>query len=313
MWLKFGLSSAGELVPVDEAAQGKTRLTCLYCGGPLTARKGTVKQHHFAHTSETCQPVVHRIKTKAFPSLPLYDNFLIQLKGEELERLKILWCEYGRECRPIPKDLTEFRWILKGLMIGEKPSGHSSAYRNFCKFTNLGRIPVGALPLGRFNQVQEPMLLEELDKLERSAGVAIATGLSDMDERRADLEIYRAQLRRILLNSLYFLEVRADGETFHKIGITTRPIEQRIKEVERDMRSHFSDVTVDLFRLWPHRGNVELYFKFRYQRFNFPIGTLTEYFRFPKVETVMRDLTGMEAKALSPVEWEVLGSDSLTA
>ncbi|MGL4498243.1 MAG: GIY-YIG nuclease family protein, partial [Planktothrix sp.] len=122
MWLKFGVSPAGELVGVDEAARGKTKLTCLYCGGGLTARKGTVKEHHFAHSGQTCQPVVHRVKTKAFPSLPLYDNFLIQLKGEELERLKVLWRQYGREQRPIPRDLIEFRWVLKGLMVGEKPS-----------------------------------------------------------------------------------------------------------------------------------------------------------------------------------------------
>lgn len=304
MWLKFGLSIAGELVSVDEAARGKTRLTCLYCGGGLTTRKGTVKEHHFAHSGQTCQPVVHRVKTKAFPSLPLYDNFLIQLKGEELERLKVLWRQYGREQRPIPKDSTEFRWVLKGLMIGD---------RHCCQFTNLGRIPVGALPLGRFNQVQEPLLLEELDKLERSAGVAIAAGLSAMDERRADLEIYRAQLRRVLLNSLYFLEVRADGQLFHKIGITTRPIEQRIKEVQRDMRSHFSEATVNLLGLWQHRGNAELYFKHRYQRFNYPIGTLTEYFSFPKVEPVLRDLNGMAPKVLNAVEWDVLGGDRLTA
>lgn len=47
MWLKFGVSPAGELLGVDEGASGKTKLTCLYCGGPLTARKGKVKKHHF--------------------------------------------------------------------------------------------------------------------------------------------------------------------------------------------------------------------------------------------------------------------------
>jgi hypothetical protein len=84
------LSIAGELVGVDEAERGETKLTCLYCGGGLTAREGPIKEHHFAHTCETWSPVVHRIKTRAFPALPLYDNFLIQLKGEELERLKVL-------------------------------------------------------------------------------------------------------------------------------------------------------------------------------------------------------------------------------
>jgi hypothetical protein len=69
-----------------------------------------------AHTGETCKPVSQRIKTKAFPSLPLYDNFNIQLKGEELEQLKVLWKEYGAQDYAIPKDLVNERWQLKGLL-----------------------------------------------------------------------------------------------------------------------------------------------------------------------------------------------------
>ncbi|WP_293212939.1 MULTISPECIES: hypothetical protein [unclassified Microcoleus] len=90
MWLKYGVAPGGELAGIDEVARGKTHLACLYCGGGLTA-KNAVKEHHFAHTLETCKPVSQRIKTKAFPALPLYDNFTIQLKGDELEQLKVLW------------------------------------------------------------------------------------------------------------------------------------------------------------------------------------------------------------------------------
>ncbi len=95
---------------------------------------------------------------------------------------------------------------------------------------------MGALPVALFNRVQEPLLLSELVKLEGSVEMAVAAGLSCLDERRADLLIYRAQLRRILVNSLYFLEVKADGNKFYKIGITTRSIEERIAEVHRDVR-----------------------------------------------------------------------------
>jgi hypothetical protein len=49
--------------------------------------------------------VSQRIKTKAFPALPLYHNFSIQLKGEELEQLKVLSKEYGPQDYVIPKDL----------------------------------------------------------------------------------------------------------------------------------------------------------------------------------------------------------------
>jgi len=298
MWLKYGVAPSGELAGIDEVVRGKTQLTCLYCGGGLTAKKGAVKEHHFAHTLETCKPVSQRIKTKAFPSLPLYDNFTIQLKGEELEQLKVLWKEYGAQNYGIPKDLVNFRWQLKGLL-------ESEGYRSY-QFTDLGKIPVGALPLVLFNRVQEPLLLSELVKLERSAEIALSAGLSCFDERRADLQIYRAQLRRILVNSLYFLEVKADGHCFYKIGVTTRSIEERIAEVQRDVRAHYSDVVVNLLGLWESRGNVELYFKHRYKAFNYRIGRLTEYFVFPDVKAVLNDLYGMEAKVLSDVEVDVL-------
>ena len=111
----------------------------------------------------------------------------------------MLWKEYGAQNRPIPKDLVNFRWELKGLVESEGDRSY--------RFADLGKIPAGALPLALFNRVQEPLLLSELVKLEGSVEMAVAAGLSCLDERRADLLIYRAQLRRILVNSLYFLEV----------------------------------------------------------------------------------------------------------
>lgn len=79
-----------------------------------------------------------------------------------------------------------------------------------------------------FNKVQEPLLLDQLVKLERSVDVALSAGLSCLDERSADLPIYRSQLCLILSNSLYFLEVKTNGNSFYKIGITTRSISERI-------------------------------------------------------------------------------------
>lgn len=301
MWLKYGVAPDGELVSIHEAARGKTQLTCLYCGGELTAKKGKVKEHHFSHTTETCKPVHQRIKNKAFPSLPLYDNFNIQLKGQELEQLKVLWKQYSALKYPIPKDLINFHWVLKGLLQAESNCTY--------QFTNLGQIPMGALSLALFNQVQEPLLLAELAKLERSVEIAKAASLACIDERVADLRIYRTQLKWILLNSLYFLEIKTEGQTFYKIGITTRQIEERIAEVQRDLKAHYSEVVISLLGLWHHRGNVELYFKHRYKAFNYPIGKLTEYFKFADVKAVLEDLFDMESKMLSEVELELLQSN----
>ena len=66
-------------------------------------------------------------------------NFNVQLKGDELEQLKVLWKEYGAQDYAIPKDLVSFRWELKGLLESEGDRSY--------RFTHLGLIPVGALPL----------------------------------------------------------------------------------------------------------------------------------------------------------------------
>jgi len=107
------------------------------------------------------------------------------------------------------------------------------------------------------------------------------------------------------VNSLYFVEVKADGNSFYKIGITTRLIEERIAEVQRDVRANYSDVAVNLLGLWEHWGSVELYFKHHYKAFNYRIKKLTEYFVFPKVKRTLRDLFEMEAKVPSNVELDV--------
>gem|GEM_PF-5899743 len=48
------------------------------------------------------------------------------------------------------------------------------------------------------------------------------------------------------MNSLYFLDLKADGNTFYKIGVTTRSISERMAEVLRDVRAHYSEVAVNL-------------------------------------------------------------------
>ena len=109
------------------------------------------------------------------------------------------------------------------------------------------------------------------------------------------------------MNLLYFLEVKAEGNSFYKIGITTRLIEERIAEVQRDVRAHYSDVATNLLGLWEHRGNVELYFKHRYKVFNYRIDKLTEYFVFPNVKRTLRALFEMEPKVSSDVELDAIG------
>jgi hypothetical protein len=293
MWLKYGVSADNALMSIEDVPSGKTNLTCLYCGGALTAKKGKIKEHHFAHTEETCYPIAK----KQVPTLPLYDNFNIELSGKELEELKVFWKNYGVENYEICVK-PFLRLILSKLLTWNE--------RGCYEFTNLGKIPVGALSLELFNEVQQPLILDKLLKLEGAAQRARLINSRHLTERVADLRIYRAQLKRILENSLYFLEIRAGRKILHKIGVTKRPIEERIIEIHRDLATHYKQVDIKVIDTWNHRGNVELYFKHRYKNSNYRIGKLTEYFKFDDIELVLQDLHQMQPKVLEPVELDIL-------
>ncbi|MBR8835506.1 MAG: GIY-YIG nuclease family protein [Stigonema ocellatum SAG 48.90 = DSM 106950] len=299
MWLQYGVGNDGILVYIKDVNRGKTKLKCPYCNSGLIAKKGKVKEHHFAHNGDTCRPVANR----EFPVLPLYDNFGISLCGKDLEQLKLLWQEYGSKNHLIDFYLVSPGMIKAGLLqknVYTIPIGY--------EFTNLGKIPVGALDLTLFNDVQETLLFKKLLKLELAFEHATYKNASDLPYRITDLELYRAQLKRILSCTLYFLEIQTNKGTLYKIGVTQRPMVERVAEVERDLLAHYQTVAIQVLGNWEHRGNVELYFKYRYHNFNYAIASLTEYYKFSieDVKIVLRDLHQMKPKVLSSDERDIL-------
>jgi hypothetical protein len=181
--------------------------------------------------------------------------------------------------------------------------------RKAYQFTELGQIPVGALSLAVFSSVQEPLIEQKLAHLE--AAIFDNSGsvlpLEELKIRLADLRIYCAQMKRILQAGLYYLKVLADGKILYKIGITTRPMAKRVAEIYKDLRPHYKVVEIEVLGTWASRSNVERYFKYRYCDFNYPIGSLTEYFIFTnEAQGVERDLHKMEAKVQSQAEQDIV-------
>lgn len=305
MWLKFGVDERNRLVAIADVASGKTNLVCPYCGNRLVAKKGNLKEHHFAHFEETCRIVATK---RELPTLPLYDNFHIQLSGKALQFLQKLWRSCGQNNWEIHYS-NDLKPLVKAKLLQKNVYLNPQSYQ----FTQLGQIPVGALPLNQFNQVQAPLWLAKLSDLERKVELAKVIKSLNYAEQLVDLQLYRAQYKSVLERRLYYLQVAADGTMLHKIGVTGRPIEQRIMEVQRDLLKHFSTVDIAVLGTWEHRGNVELYFKHRYKRFNYPIGSLTEYYRFEGADdavAALDDLCQMQPKVLSPVEADVVANRS---
>lgn len=306
MWLRYGIDQDKTLVPIEDVPRGKTQLRCPYCDGELTAKKGRRNEHHFAHTHETCREVNR--SDRLLPTLPLYDNFNIWLTGKELQQLKDLWNRYGIKDKGIDESQVP-RILIREKLLERNTYRYGGEYQ----FTKLGKIPVGALSLMLFNQVQEPMLLEKLQQLEKNVQVAYLEDSPNFNECLRDLQIYQAEFRKILSNTLYYLQIDADGNTLYKIGVTRRDVEMRVAEIKNDLASHFENVLIKILGTWTHRGNVEKYFKYRYSFFSISIGNLTEYYNFfvpEEAKTVLRDLRRMQAKGLSKIEVDILAGKS---
>ncbi|MEM1395416.1 MAG: GIY-YIG nuclease family protein [Cyanobacteria bacterium P01_H01_bin.150] len=302
MWLRYGVNQDNNLVPIEDSPRGKTDLRCPYCGGKLTAKKGRVKEHHFAHDGETCREVAS--KSREAPNLPLYDSFNISLTGKELEQLKQLWNKYGCIDKGIYESEIRSVFIKKDLLTHNEYRRYGSY-----EFTKLGKIPVGVLSLMLFNQVQEPLIEEKLQELDKKARVAFLNGESNFNEFLSDLQIFRAELKKILSNTLYYLQIDTPGETFYKIGITTRDVTKRVAEIKQDLLKYFESCSIKILLQRPHRGNVEKYFKYKYAPYNYPIGSFTEYYKFAdpqEAKKALTDLRRMKKKVLSEDESDIL-------
>jgi hypothetical protein len=300
MWLTYGVDDHHALVAIADVPRGKTPLRCPYCNGPLTAKKGHVRQHHFAHTGETCRAVARETD---LPLLPLYDNFNLHLSGKELHDLHHYWQDYGVHGWSVPLRSDTHALVRREILVWNRWRDRG---RGGYEFTKLGKIPVGALSLQLFTAVQEPLIAARLAALEERATRSWERGLPTCAQDLTDFRLYRAQLQRILTVSLYFVAVQAGDAVYYKIGVTSRPIAERVAEIAHELRPQCPTVTLTVLGTWPHRGNVERYFKHRYQAAQHRIGTRTEYFQFADVRPVLRDLRRMPPKALSAVEHEIL-------
>ena len=71
MFLTHGVDASGQLRTISEATSGLTQLTCPFCAETLIARKGSVKEHHFAHAAKTC---AESQRTLRLTGIPLFDT-----------------------------------------------------------------------------------------------------------------------------------------------------------------------------------------------------------------------------------------------
>ncbi|MDX2159935.1 MAG: GIY-YIG nuclease family protein [bacterium] len=285
MFLEYGLNHQDRLVYVGDVSSGRTTLKCPYCREGLIARKGQQLAPHYAHSGPTCRPVG---RPDDVARLPAYDRFNLSLQPKLLKALRDFADHFQWEPR------LEERGLIK------KKYG-----RYGYELTKLGKIPLGQLSLSLFAEEQQKMIEGKHSELERQA-----FAMPEDKTAETDLKLYRSQWKRVLFLTLYFLEVKHDTGILHKIGVTSRGIDERIREIKNDLSAiGLRNISIAILGTWAHRGNIEPYFKHRYGSYqDRTLQTLTEYFQFPPdaLKKVLRDLRRMKAKEMSNQELGIL-------
>src|SRR5262245_27287134 len=95
MFLTYGRDGRDNLIHISEAERGDAcGLFCPFCRGPLTARKGDIVAHHFAHRGESCRPA----SADADDFIPSYEGyFILGLTKPQRQALHRLITEYGHK------------------------------------------------------------------------------------------------------------------------------------------------------------------------------------------------------------------------
>ncbi len=300
--LRHGVGPGGVLVGIDEVGRGRSALGCPYCGTALLAKKGRIVAPHFAHDGPTCRESAER----QAGHVPFHDDL------ETVESLA-------------PSDLKLCAW-LDGVPINESSlrGWRRAALRRLVaaglievvprgqrwvngvgshRHSDAGRQRLAALR-GRLSLVdlavlQEAAMLRKLERLEAAAAAG------EDPDAATDLRLYRAQLARVLALDLYFLEVRADDTVLHKIGVTSRRVDERLGEIRTDLAPHLGAVQIEVRGVWPGRGCLEHYFKRVFARRRAELGNLTEYFNFDRRPTGGRLLRRPSAMLAELEPWKL--------
>jgi hypothetical protein len=295
MWLEYGIDQNSEMIFIESRRRGRTDLKCPYCGGALTAKKGAIKNHHFAHTDETCR-AVRSGRDIAVPFLAEFDS---HLSNSELSAL-IHFHKTGRLNPDLKDKLARKDFIVQ-----------NANYR--WKLDNLGKIACGVMSLDRFSNFQSLAIVAKLKKLEIRVTQADAENSIDLPDLSTDLKLYKNHVKRTLFQTLYYLKIVSYSTTMYKIGVTAREISERLDEIKPELQDALgARISIEVIGLWENHGGLERYFIYKYQKYRCQSIKFTEYFEFPSdiALAAIKDLNKLSIRTFRKKERDILNGVS---
>ncbi len=269
MFLSHGVNEQGDLVSIHEVSAGRVPLSCPFCGQGLIAKKGSQKEHHFAHDGQTCADVKAILQMTA---LPLFDVDMGLSKTEItlLEKLS-RWCSFSRTWLSSKQRAVFDELVVSGLVEfqegDDKPRLSKRAKQLLTLNSSAGRY----LPMPDYAELQEALFVAKEKQL-------IA---HDVAHDTQTAKFFRLRLATILQQHLYVLRIRLeqDGVCYPliKVGMTTRSIEERTPEICRDLEKFGRIQNIEALGFFHHFGSLEKRLLKLMQPQQHKLGSLTEY------------------------------------
>jgi hypothetical protein len=297
MFLTYGKDGRGELVHISEAKRGGAcGLSCPFCGGALTAKQGDVVGHHFAHQADTCRPA----SASAEDFIPSYDGYFVRgltpaqrrtMEGVLERHVDTLSFFDAHSIHLTTLRALEARHFLDLILT---PWIHNRYEQALAHVTAKGLAFGCRLSLAEYAAFMGSEFRRSRADLEKR----------DDPEASIARRMLELEMARVECTALYLLRIEVDGRLIHKIGITARPVEARVAEVEVFLKGHFGKLAIAPLFYLPSVPYVEGYFKARYAVRQLRIGPATEYFDLGEdFERVQAELSGLALaveKGLAP-------------
>ncbi|MDK9781547.1 hypothetical protein KIT90_09215 [Vibrio sp. B172a] len=269
MFLSHGVNKQGELVSIHEVSAGRVPLSCPFCGQGLLAKKGSQKEHHFAHDGQTCADAKAILQMTA---LPLFDVDMGLSKTEItlLEKLS-RWRSFSRTWLSTKQRAVFDELVVSGL-VGfqegdDRPRLSKSAKQLLTLNSRAGRY----LSIPDYAELQEALFVAKEKQL-------IA---HDVAHDTQTTKFFRLRLATVLQQHLYVLRVSLEQDEvcypLLKVGMTTRSIEERTSEICRDLEKFGRIQNIKVLGFFHHFGSLEKRLLKLIQPQQHKLGSLTEY------------------------------------
>ncbi|MEL6719434.1 MAG: GIY-YIG nuclease family protein [Bacteroidota bacterium] len=300
MLLPYGLKD-GHLIHISEVERGATDLQCPYCHAALLAKKGKVMTHHFAHRNQSCWSSSGNdffgLKNKIDPhqSLLEYAQKTTQTIHQNLIKLQKRLAKQQEQQTNIQAQIKKMWASLTQIApqneAAQKAKSTIRKYleNEFAPFPDLTAIRHASL--FSYTDGTQKVHYHQLDDTKHqhfyptfyhyplSALQQYHTNRQRIAELEEKINLYQKDQAWFQQFKLYFLEIEVSKQAiFYKIGLTSRPLVQRLAEVENTLKKTFEQVNIKVLYELHHVAFLERFFKQKYRAYRYELGQFTEYF-----------------------------------